>query len=829
MVYIRAEIQRRRRFCASIAVALAALNGAPLAHAARNLALANGSFDVDLKYWTSTANVTSAAASSTTCSATKCLMIDDRDSSVAFAKSEAKTVAAGEQIDASMMVKVASGSNLSGLTLGIAFYNGGTLIETQTSKFTGSLGAWVPLKASAIAPAGSNNARVVIESAGATAVLAYVDNVVLWKSEIQDKGSQLTGPRISAVAIDANSVYVAANGNPAKFAHYSLQGGTALKEFTLGGAEEFWSVAVASDGSVYFATATGKFYKYSPSTGKYPTLVKDFGAAIWSLKTDSSGCVYGGRSVSDYTFKAFKHCSDDLSPRDMELKTADSNESKQRNVRSLAVANNKLYWGLGPKAKMFSTDLNGVEPVSLFDVPDKEYPYYTDVAGSLVFARLTTPGNITSVRHLAGSATGATIANVNSIGVFHAPTAYGNTVFYTKEVSNGEHNQSFLSSFLIKENKESALKIAMSASAAFSYSASELISVLREPYLGKGQIVRYPLGALAIPNNAVQPSKVEFTPPDTATEIRTLAVDGGKTYSTGYLDGGIAIDNGSGNAPLQVAARGQAEGLAMLDGRLYAGFYPGAELISYTVGAAGLSDPVPVANLGKTDAQDRMFAMLPLPAHKKMVIGTIPKANGRGTLVMYTVGSPGTLEVRRDDFFGQTVIALANIGDTVYGGTSTWSAFDERSAKTQATFFKLNATQAFTTTAPITIAELPKTAITALLAVGRQVWVMAEDTLYIYDHDTQRFTTNGLRFNPNFTYGAWKIAWNAASMVESNGYVYMSVNNTVDASLYRVNIAKPDRIELVKKGGVGMLKVDATGDLYYLSGPKVMKYDMVLP
>ncbi|NHZ67167.1 hypothetical protein [Massilia genomosp. 1] len=118
-------------------------------------------------------------------------------------------------------------------------------------------------------------------------------------------------------------------------------------------------------------------------------------------------------------------------------------------------------------------------------------------------------------------------------------------------------------------------------------------------------------------------------------------------------------------------------------------------------------------------------------------------------------------------------------------------------------------------------------AITALLTVKRQIWMLAEDTVFIYDPDTDKIV-NKLPLGAKFTYADWQIAWNAGSMVESNGYVYIYANDTKTTNLYRVNISKPESVELIRKGESGMLKVDADGNIYMVNEEEIVKYNMPL-
>ncbi|NIA00392.1 hypothetical protein [Massilia sp. CCM 8734] len=849
------------------------LLGMPLAYAASNLGLTNGTFDVETKPWVIVGKGTSGSTGPTACGATKCLELKIDNATVTATSEGKKNVSPGEFVTASAMVKRSSVTEPDNVSLGIVFYGDGNVpIGTTTwSNATGPADTWGNVKVSAIAPAGTLATVVVVRGKSTGKVSAHVDNVVLSKIVFEDKGPQVSLARVSAAAFDSkkNALYVAANGNPAKFFHYSVENGKAeiVKKTTWDYNVDIWSLIVGGDGAAYFGTASGKLYKYDSAKNADPVELMEFkkeksgSRTIWSLKAGADNCIYGGLEPDGTSTGGFKYCSNPEKLTMLPLPTADAATQVGYQVRSLAIdpgANTTpgaVYWGMGVNSRLHKSTLDGSRTSNnLLDGvdADHEYAYYTDFVKDRLFVRLTgTDFNQTVVLDRDGRKIGnSTVAGINSIGMSPLSTddhsaICKNAVFYTKNLGDtGLKKGTHLSSYCFDKGIETNLLIQMGPAAAFAstpaLAPTQLFSVLRETAGGKGKIERFNLADLhnSISKKTLDP--IEFDAPTTASEIRTFVVRNGTTYSSGYVNGDLGISDGKGNPPVLVKEPLQAEGMAILGDHLYIGGYQDAVLKSYELTPDGLGKVVMKNDdtLGTKYGQNRPFAMLALPAKSKseldrLVIATVPKKLEQGALAVYSVGERDPWKVVKEPFNGQSILALTRIDNVVYGGTSVWREKDETPSPGFAKLFTFDPFKTFAITKVDFTGDIvneenwTKKAITALLTVNRHIWVLAEDTIVIYDHDTQT-VVNKLRINPHFSYAAWPVAWNAGSMVESNGYVYFSANDTFGTNVYRVNIGKPESIELVRKGEAGMLRVDANGDIYFINGAKVMKFNPAL-
>lgn len=844
----------------------------PVAYAATNLGLSNGTFDTGTASWNASPpsnNVKPGLAVASDCGATPCLQIVLGNAKTETVNGELKAVAPGEFIAASAMMKRSDISGPEDMALGIEFFNGNVLLGTGTrwSYLMGPAKTWASVKVSAIAPAGTTHARIVIVGKAATTLTAHVDNVVMSKIGLEDKGSQIFVGRVSAAAIDSkkNALYVAASGNPATFAYYNMVNGEPQKpiEFKWAQNEDFWSVVVGGDGAAYFGTASGKLYRYDYSTDEKPKLVHEFKQVksgmrtIWSLKAGPDDCIYGGLSPDEKSTDGFKYCAGST-------KLVPFAGLSGNNVRSLAVEAgatpdlSSVYWGVGKSAAVYKTGLNGiVGSTPLLSDDKQEFAYFTDFvknpepAKNRLFVRLTGYQNQTVVVDPSGAGpANEPVLSINSTGIsglspyvpkVDSSSSCKNTVFYTKDLGTpGSH----LSSYCIDTGKETGLSIRMSAAAAFAYAqsseSSHLVSVLREPVLDQGKIIKFDLADLHGINNEALRKTINFAAPKTAGAIRTLAVHGDTMYSSGYVNGAIGIANANGMAtpPVVIPEYLQSEGMAVLGKKLYIGGYPGAVIKSFEITPTGLGNGIEVSkDLGLLYGQNRPFAMLPLEKRhdkdlERLVIATVPKEGQLGALAVYSVGALRPWDVLKDPIPGQSILALTKIDNVVYGGTSVWRGLKEMGSGA-AKLFAFNPFEALAVAKPefkndpMLESTWSKKAVTAMLTVNRQIWVLAEDTVLIYDHDTKEFVKK-LTFGTGINYEQFDVAWNAGSMVESNGYVYISATDTKTMNLYRVNISKPESVEVMRTGGSGMLKVDAKGNVYFVNEEKVMKYNMAL-
>jgi hypothetical protein len=387
---------------------------------------------------------------------------------------------------------------------------------------------------------------------------------------------------------------------------------------------------------------------------------------------------------------------------------------------------------------LLQSPLDGSAPAPIALPADPERPYDPkaykiiydlDLIGEKLFVKLAEgPVTKTLVLDKSGNKAGASIENINAVSISPLEPAL-KRVFYTKQTTDG----SKLFSYDVKAGTESGPLMNLSQSAGFTFETQSdkkvyLVACMRDvAFDGKFYIYKFP-----VDGTSAQATTHEFKPPVTATTIRTLLSYEGRVYASGYLDAGLAtyVDP-TGVRQVLTSEKLQAEGLAIYDRKLYAGLYRNAVIRAYDLTDAGpVKSTFDDDTLGRLYQQDRPFAMLPLPLLKKLVVATVPKANGaavteEGALSIYSFDT-GTWDVRKPFIAGQTVLALTHIDNpdhstTVYGATSTWGAFGEKPlANETATLFWLNPLSADKPKQINPVAG--KKAITSLINVNGKIW-----------------------------------------------------------------------------------------------------------
>lgn len=820
----------------------------PSVHAATELPVKNATFDYSGDWKLSDPNQISYDGG-------RLRIADLSDNTSYGAESELFDVRGMAQLDAWATVTLQSAAASSGVAVAIRFYDGNAAaLDASTTRFgwvVGAAGVPVKTRVSAVIPPAARSATVYLYTGLGAKATAWFDNVRFTATRVEDLGAQVYGARSSNAVFDGeNTLYVAASGNPAKLAVYDVDTGKRRTEIVFptepgqDKGEDIWAITVASDRSVYIGSATGRLYRYEQltlDTHRFRQVHKfAAGTVIWTLKPGANDDVFGGVSATSTVFQAFnyKPGRNPDAPLTITLGIPPSAEASTKYVRSLAVdqVKSRLYWGLGTTAAAYRSDFSGNDAQRILDDSGYSYTYYSDYVDGKLFVTLDS-ASVKQSRVIDETGAATPLSAINSIGV--SALGPNRRVYYTK--ARPSDGQSTLYYYDLANSQEVPTNLALSQVAAFTFlpraDPTHLVACLR----AYGEIVRIRLSDLTVE------SRIPFSRPETAVDIRTIAASGGKVYTSGFAEGGLAIrrnDPGSGQPDtIQFEPRvsAQAEGFAVAGARLYAGLYMGAQITAFDITETGLANPKSLPLPG-THRQDRPFAMLALtdPTINKLVIGTVPE---RGS---DTVRHEGALAIRPLDadtaawdlrspirigpdhdkhgIPGQTIMALTNIGSVVYGGTSTWGAFGEKpAAGEEAKLFSFDVNDA---ARPPTITTIPGAKIVnSLITVNDAVWGLAGNVLFIHKPG-QALVIKEFK-QVEATVDQWDIAWNVSRMADpGNGYVYLNAGR----NLYRIPKTDPGVIELVvdgaKDGAVEFVTADDRGDLYYRSHASLKRLDL---
>jgi hypothetical protein len=729
-------------------------------------------------------------------------LVDSSTASSIGAESTKVPVTAGKQVDASAQIYVTSGN----VTFSLRFWDANNvLLHTATKAFSGSLSQWTHTAVSYIAPTGTANVSVLLYSSVGAVSTANFDAITLTTPQIINLGVQVTNAAVSYSAFGKDSsgndyLYVGSSASTSKFVVFNAITGQFIRSLDLPGASAVWGMAVATDNSVYVGTASGKLFRYIPGS----TTISDLGVAIpgettiWELTPGTNGKIYGGTYPGG---KAFKY-----EPGVGVTAFGGQIEPGEQYVRSIAYdeSAHQLYMGIGSHAHLVRYDNNSGVKTNILPpaYAASEFAYYTNYVNGKLFVKIS-PGDETIVMDKTTLQVEKTIIGLTSIGVSKlSPVA--NKVYYTK---SGD-----LYSYDLTSKSEAFL-----ASVGANISGSTFITLNEPGYPGTsllaglrdGHILKYNLQTGTW-------SKTPISVPESPTTIQSVkSGPDGKIYTFGYLLGGMGIYDPAAGTSTQLKGPGQAENITSAGNILYSGIYPGANIQSYDVTEPGA--PQTLFSL-KAWQQDRPFGMLAVSSLNKLFVGTVPDYGKLGgALAVYDIGTAG-LNVYNNLIPNQSIITLAHKNNEVFGGTSVWGGLGSTPTATEA---KLFVWDTVTNTKAFETVPVPgKRAITVLMhGPDGNIWGIAEGTLFIFNPTTRTVIYSADKFPVSYA-GAGHVWRDAKMEIADNGFIYVAIGG----KMYRMDPATKV-VELLVASGVNHLTQDNSGDLYYVSGTNLMKFD----
>ncbi|TMV51493.1 hypothetical protein FE783_06875 [Paenibacillus mesophilus] len=736
-------------------------------------------------------------------------LVDGSTTGSIGAESDKLTVSAGQYIGVTAKAYVTSGT----VSLNIRFWDAGnTLLQTATQSLSSPQSQWTPMSVSATAPAGTVKMSVLLYSSVASTATAYFDDITLSVPAVTNLGVQITNASASYAAFGQDSsgndlLYIGSSGNPSKLAVYNAKTGATLQSFDLPGATAVWGMAVATDGTLYLGTASGKLFQYVPGAAS----VTDLGVAIsgettiWELTTGTSGKIYGGTYPGG---KAFKY-----EPGVGVTAFGGQIEPGEQYVRSIAYdeSAHQLYMGIGSHAHLIRYDNNTGAMTNILPAAysTEEFAYYTNYVNGKIFAKMS-PTNVTLVIDKATLQVESTLTGIGSIGVSKlSPVA--DKVYYTK---NGN-----LYSYDLTGKTETQL-----ANVGANVIGSTFLTLNETGYPGYSYVAALKSGHILKYNLSTGTwAKTAFAVPESPTSIQSIKRGpDGKIYSVGYLVGGMGTYDPATGVQTKYKGVGQAENIAEAGNSLYFGIYPGAIIQKYDVTQAWTpggnpANPKTLFNLGAWE-QDRPFGMLAVASMNKLFVGTVPDYGKLGgAFAVYDLNT-ASLNVTRNVITDQSVVALANKNNEVFGGTSVWGGLGISPTATEAKLFVWDTTtnQKVFETVPVA----GKRAITSLLlGPDGNIWGVAEGTLFVFNPATRTVVYSADKFPVSYS-GSGHVWRDAKMELNPDGYVYV----TIGGKMYRIDPATKNTETLIASGA-SLLATDNDGDLYYVSGVNLFKYD----
>lgn len=652
---------------------------------------------------------------------------------------------------------------------------------------------------------------IEIKKAGGYAQLPARISTYLTNTENRvRKGNLVTnlGPQLTNINVSTATFGTTSNGEPLMLSLLQGLPGTlavtnlytkelvdveALPDTTTG-----WSIEQGASGLYYIGTTPNELlYKYDVNSKKLTKLGKATtknNTVIWDLDYSSSTkAVYG---VTSNEGKAFKY------EEGKGFYDYGTIVSGKKDAKSVAYAsNNTLFAGIGSPVDLIAFDLNSKKKQSILPSQYKgeKSIQSLDVVDNLLFVKVNPTAKILYF-------------DVNSkkyLGEFPA-SSFGVSEKHDNVVYYGYENSIYSFNLSTKERKEIIKGKVPSTVTSFSLlnegsNGYTLVGKLGNneryfTYNFDSQVFQHDLMAL----------------PAQPIELHHIGADNsGNIYSSGFLNGSLAVYSPSTNKTATKGTTGQVEGSAAINGKMYLGVYPQAKIIEYQPQNDQKTEILNLKNYG----QDRPTAVINVPGTNKLYIGTTPRSGYEGgALAILDVGNNKTT-VKNKLIPNQSIVSLAyskNQGK-VYGGTSIFGQPNVDPAKTNAVLFTVPANNP--NAAPVQL-KMPFKNIRFYSAItvanNGVVWGLADEILYAYD------PSKGVIFSRKIVNDVSGHAPNGSLIIGKDGYLYGAVEGT----LFKVNPNNKKLVILRSKKDVKQVIQDSNGTIYFHDGARLWKYSI---
>ncbi|MGP4078996.1 hypothetical protein ACTWQL_03710 [Pseudalkalibacillus sp. R45] len=628
------------------------------------------------------------------------------------------------------------------------------------------------------------------------------------KNPFVNLGPQIkyTNTYTGEAGIDQNGtplMYTVVQGDPAKLIVVDLRNNTVSDSKSLEGATGAWAIEKGKDHTVWIGTTPNEhLFQYNPNTKQLTKIGKattSSNTVVWDLEyIKSSKTLFGGTSYGGDVFQYNKDGFTNLS----------SALAGKKYARSLTYyeKKNRLFVGLGSSAALISWDLStGLK----LDILPQQYRnessvYDLNEAGGILFVKLVPSHKVVMLDANTYAYLGS--FDANSRGVSDEVPGK-DEVYYS---NNGQ-----LYRFDLRKRSSTPVESNLYGSSAVSFDFIELNS---EKYPGitlvglAGNGGRYYKYNLANGN-----FEMDILPlPPQPVEIHSIGNGvNGEIYSSGFISGDLGIYKPLTGDTTQYADIGQIEGMAQLNGKMFFGTYPGANIYSYNPSDTWKknSNPKQIMSL-KNDGQDRPVALLGIEEVGKLFIGTFPSRGERGGVLAAIDPETNQQVVRRNIINDQSIISLAyrKQDGNVFAGTSVYNGngkIDEHA--------KLFTVPVDKPDAHPKVIDLPighPLLISALTVTpDGKLFGMADGKLFIYKNEGE-----AIRVIPIIGHETTGTARNAKLLVASDGNVY----GTVEGKLFRVD-TQTYKLTMLKNEGAYGLTQDQHGNLYFKNGTDLWK------
>ncbi|NMO96421.1 FIMAH domain-containing protein [Paenibacillus lemnae] len=445
-------------------------------------------------------------------------------------------------------------------------------------------------------------------------------------------------------------MYTTVSGKPAIFHVIDLKSKEVLGTHPLTGSESSWTHITTPDGTVYIG-GNGTLYSYSPVTKELKNLGGIGEQVVYGLSHDEQGRVYFG---SYPNAKAGRY-----DPLTGEMKDYGIVGTGQSYSRSTAYYDGYLYVGIGIEGSIvkMNVETGAKETIALPSyggAVDIGMVNQLDVAGKYLVAGIN-KGNSALVFYDLEQQQWSETYHLNNKGI---RLSYGpegsNTIYFVQN------------NHLMEVDLDTLEAVDTGVVYGTFLRNTAWVEFPNDPDLPGVSLATVQFGGSVAYMN-LETKKVKLIPyPVQGNPIPIQTMENGpdgRLFISGYPGGTGSAYSIDDNA-FETFPMGQAEGMTALNGKMYMGVYPGADIFEYNA-----EDPTQRRSLFKITGQDRPFIMR--AAEGKLFIGTIPDYGKLGgSLTIYDPADGSSYTEYKNVINNQAISGIAVKDGKVYGSTT---------------------------------------------------------------------------------------------------------------------------------------------------------------
>ncbi|MEH7380180.1 hypothetical protein V7138_06845 [Bacillus sp. JJ1533] len=701
----------------------------------------------------------------------------------------------------------------------------GTIISNSAKYFDVSeFNKWQTVDIEATAPTGAKGVKIFIYQSSTSNMKGYYDDVRFFEKESNildfpiefgkpiNHGPAALAAKSQGVAIGDGELYYATNGSPATFYAADAKTGEKIFSADLPGSDVVWAMVVGADGNVYFAgTYNGILYRYVVKEKRLEQLGKNPSDNwVWQLEASHDGKIYGA------TYPNAKVFEYDI--ESAQFKDLGTFYDGQQYARGLGITEDSLYVGMGTTAFLMKMDLATGErteiklpitgtPTSISNIWEYGNSVFVAYGTSLVTIDKTT-GEEKNTMNWQDEHT--------FDGLISSPSPYDeNFLYYINK--NTQQLWTYNMTTHKTEKVEPTVQLPATPAKAMRWikdeSGKDVLAILHHQ-------IEYSI--FDPTTNTVKVSYPEVDMQGLLMQSLEIGEDQ-KIYMGGYQGSFGVFDTAIDQYILQKRDPHQIEGIGFLNGDVFLGTYGGAKIYKYDPnrpftfsGGKSGENPELVQDIEEDQSRPFTFAS----GDDKLFVGTISDYGRLGGALTIYNAKTNEWETIRNIIKNQSIIGLAYLDGTVFGGSTISGGLGIDPTEPKAKMFEYDVATGKHEAFDLDVDGLAKPEMIGELSVGPDgnIWGVAwgldeagayNTVIFAMNPDNREIIKSTQLYKGVNRGSQWRpffIRW------DNQGFLYTTAARTLT-----VIDPKTMKSKQLVTGNVNLMDVDKEGNIYYSS------------